>query len=105
MRTKTTPDQYRLEDIGPEHTQYFTGRSALFSGYDEVFIGYGYSAEEAFTDAVDNAHISAFEMVVNITSVLPDTLPEGDYFDALDPLLHDEEWSYVVALYVNTTPA
>ncbi|MCX6217661.1 hypothetical protein [Spirosoma sp.] len=50
---------YKAVDCGKDLPDYFKGLSAIDSGFDEVVVGVGDSAYEAYHDALDNMSLSA----------------------------------------------
>jgi len=44
---------YEIVDHGFEHAEYFSGVSALFTGFDDAVTGMGMDRDEAFSDVLD----------------------------------------------------
>lgn len=47
--------RYEIEDCGIDHSQYFPGRTAIFTDYDEVYVGVGDTPHTAAEDALELA--------------------------------------------------
>ncbi|RYF78733.1 MAG: hypothetical protein EOO39_00575 [Cytophagaceae bacterium] len=94
-------DEYRIEVIGVDNSQNFLGRSAIESSYDMVTVGCGDNAEEAYTDALQSAYEQASDQY-EITSPIPDELPEGDYPAPFEGDDETGEIQYYVAIFYNT---
>ena len=55
--------KHMIEYIGIDHSQYFTGASATYTAWDDVFVGVGSTPREAAEDACENAAQSSYETV------------------------------------------
>lgn len=44
---------YQIDNLGPDHEQYFQGAGVSFTKYDDVAVGIGDNAVEAYQDAVE----------------------------------------------------
>lgn len=44
---------FDIENIGPDYGQYFQGRGIALTSWDDVVIGIGPNAKEAYEDAVE----------------------------------------------------
>jgi hypothetical protein len=86
---------YEVENIGPEHSQYFQGRGVSLTNYDEVAIGIGENAKEAYEDAVEGL---AHEWDVSRLPNRPRGIRQSDRLGAEE--LAAEEMHWHVAIYV-----
>lgn len=53
---------FKVEDCGVHHAQFFTGRGTSFTQFDAVYMGAGLEPKWAFSDAVENmAQVESLE--------------------------------------------
>jgi hypothetical protein len=53
--------QHKIEYIGIDHSQYFTGASATYTEWENVYVGVGSTPREAAEDACENAAQCGFD--------------------------------------------
>jgi hypothetical protein len=88
--------QYEVENIGPEHSQYFQGRGVSMTRFDAVYIGIGDDAKEAYEDAVESAAMDDCD--VSRLPSRPRGIRKSDKLTAEEQ--ENEDYHYHVALYV-----
>jgi len=71
--------EYELEDIGIEHSQYFTGRGTSHTNWDDVYVGIGDNPSEAIDDALEAAAVSGWLINDIDTSAWPETPSVSDH--------------------------
>lgn len=104
---------YKVEDIGVEHTQYFAGRGTAGTQWDAVFVGIGRSYNAAVEDALELAAASGYD-VEGFAEEAKNKDPRADedavqaYVSSMKPgesevveEAGDDELQYHVALYLN----
>src|ERR1035437_2091889 len=103
--------KYRWEDVGIEHSQYFTGAGTAVTKWDDAFVGEGDDADEAMEDALAEAAQSDYD-VSNVVKdrQMSESSPSVAEFvranrDENDWNAHDDEPSelyYYAVLYVKS---
>jgi hypothetical protein len=88
--------EYEIEDIGPDHSQYFQGRGVAHTRFDVVYIGIGNDAKEAYEDAVEGA--ATDDIDVSRLPSRPRGIRKSDKLTAEQS--DHEDFHYYVALYV-----
>lgn len=88
--------KFLLDDAGPDHNQYWPGRSAMGTAYDEVVVGQGDTCAQAYEDAIDQL----VDLDYDIES-LPKKPTDLDLQASLsEEQIDDGEWSWYVAIFV-----
>lgn len=82
---------YEIENIGIDHSQYFSGRSTVFTKWDSVFVGVGDTEFEALEDALNQVAED-----YDNTDIVQNTLSMIGYINDNG----DSELYYYVALWI-----
>ena len=91
---------FRIDNCGQDGAQYWPGRSAMHTDFDEVYVGVGDNSKEAYEDAVGQINEGAeiyerFDFPKN-----PATISKRDKVSAKDLREQDGEWQCYVAVYI-----
>lgn len=90
---------YLVDDHGPDGHQYFPGRSAMGTTYDEVVIGQGDNRHDAFEDAIDA--LAELDYELNGIPVFAKHSFEGNGQMSREEA-SDSEFSYYVCIFVRS---
>jgi hypothetical protein len=85
---------YEIDNMGQDHAQYFQGAGISFTDWEDVAVGVGSDAKEAYEDAVDSLAQNGWD-----ADRLP-TRPRGIRKDDRIPADANEEWYCYVAVRV-----